>query len=78
MKPDIQKTQIFLSSSKRQNVSSVHSGHHTVNPLIWLLVFLAVATRDPTVITAIPLAISKATAPPKQAEKPQFYKAPKK
>ena len=62
-KPEIQKTQIFLSSTKRQNVSSVHSGHHTVNPLIWLLVFLVVATRDPTVITAIPLAISKATAP---------------
>ena len=71
-KPDIQKTiwhlkqkdtQIFLSSSKLQNVSSVHSGLHTVNPLIWLLVFLVVATRDQTVKTAIPMAISKATAP---------------
>ena len=66
-------TQIFLSSSKLQNISSVHSGLHTVNPLIWLLVFLVVVTRDPTVKTAIPLAISKATAPEKNHDsiKPQ-------
>ena len=38
----------------------------TLLPLIQLLVFLVVAAKDPAVITAIPMATPKATAPKKR------------
>ena len=67
-----------LSEIKATKRISIHSALCTVNPinnrrnkltllpLIQLLVFLVVAAKDPAVITAIPMATPKATAPKKR------------